>query len=256
MKESIRTSKSVNALTDFQFRLWAYLITYVDDYGRAPADPDIIKGFVFPKRKGVTDKQIAEGLHELANTGMIVLYEVDGDSFLCFPKWGAHQNIRAKESKYPAPLEDASTCKQMNADASRCMQTQADVPVLVTRNSILDTRTPPVSPSSGEPDLSDLPDGVQSAVRDWLAYKRERRESYKPTGLSAFLNAVRQNTALFGEASVVGVIRASMANGYRGVTWDRLGKQPNTRHNDAPKADKARADLDRWAEEFLREGAP
>ena len=116
--------------------------------------------------------------------------------------------------------------------------------------------TPPVSPSSGEPDLSDLPDGVQSAVRDWLAYKRERRESYKPTGLTAFLSAARQNTALFGEASVVGVIRSSMANGYRGVTWDRLGKQPNTRHKDAPKADKARADLDRWAEEFMREGAP
>ena len=58
IKESIRTSKTVNAMTDFQFRLWAYLITYVDDYGRGSADPEILKGFVFTRRKGVSEATI------------------------------------------------------------------------------------------------------------------------------------------------------------------------------------------------------
>ncbi len=49
IKDSIRTSKSINAMSDFQFRLWAYLITYVDDYGRGSADPELLKGFVFPR---------------------------------------------------------------------------------------------------------------------------------------------------------------------------------------------------------------
>ena len=54
LKASIRTSKTVNSLSDFQFRLWAYLITYVDDFGRGSADPEILKGLVFPRRKSVT----------------------------------------------------------------------------------------------------------------------------------------------------------------------------------------------------------
>lgn len=106
IKESIRTSKSVNSLSDFQFRLWLYLITYVDDFGRGSADPDIIKGFVFPKRKSVTEQQIQRTLDELATAGMIILYKVDGESFLYFPNWDKHQRIQTKRSKFPSPPED------------------------------------------------------------------------------------------------------------------------------------------------------
>jgi len=105
IKESIRTSKSVNALTDFQFRMWLYLITYVDDYGCGSADPEILKGFVFPRRKGVTESQIRDALTSLANSGMIVLYENDGESYFYFPKWGDHQRIQSKVRKYPDPAE-------------------------------------------------------------------------------------------------------------------------------------------------------
>lgn len=103
IKESIRTSKSVNSLTDFQFRTWVYLITYVDDYGRGSADPEILKGLVFTRRKGVTEAQISKALADLANTGMISLYEVGGESFFCFPNWHLHQRIQTKKSKFPAP---------------------------------------------------------------------------------------------------------------------------------------------------------
>lgn len=105
VKDSIRTSKSVNALTDFQFRLWLYLITYVDDYGRGSADAEILKGFVFPRRKSVTEAQIQRGLDDLATTGMIRLYEADGEPYFCFPNWDKHQRIQTKRSKYPDPSE-------------------------------------------------------------------------------------------------------------------------------------------------------
>ena len=106
LKESIRTSRSVNEMTDFQFRMWAYLITYVDDYGRGSADPEILKGFVFPRRKGVTESTIQKALAEMATAGIILLYEVDGESYLCFPRWSEHQRIQQKRSKFPAPPED------------------------------------------------------------------------------------------------------------------------------------------------------
>lgn len=105
IKESIRTSKSVNALSDFQFRVWTYLITYVDDYGRGSADPELLKGLVFTRRKGVTEQQISKALADLANSGMITLYEVDGESFLYFPNWNKHQRIRDCKPKFPAPPE-------------------------------------------------------------------------------------------------------------------------------------------------------
>lgn len=148
LKESIRTSKSINALSDFQFRLWAYLITYVDDFGRGSAEPDILKGFVFPRRKSVTEATINAALLDLANIGLIRLYEVDGDSYLCLRNWEEHQTPRAKLSKFPAPPEvddecsqpqaDDSTCEHMQADASRCSQMQADAPDI--RYSIIDKR--------------------------------------------------------------------------------------------------------------------
>ncbi len=103
IKDSIRTSKSVNTMTDFQFRLWTYLLTYVDDYGRGSADPELLKGFVFPRRKGVTEATIEKALQDLANIGSILLYDVDGESYFCFPNWADHQRIQTKKSKFPSP---------------------------------------------------------------------------------------------------------------------------------------------------------
>lgn len=103
LKETIRTSRNVNSLTDFEFRLWVYLITYVDDYGRGSADPELLRGLVFPRRSETSEKKILDALSVLASKGMIVLYKADGEPFFYFPKWKDHQRIQTKKSKYPAP---------------------------------------------------------------------------------------------------------------------------------------------------------
>lgn len=181
LKDSIRTSKSVNALTDFQFRLWAYLITYVDDFGRGRAEPDILKGFVFPRRKGVTEANISSALSDLACMGLIRLYEVDGDSYLCFPNWQQHQNVRATKSKYPAPPEIDSTCNQMNSDDSTCNQMNSNVPD--TRYSILDTRysnneggDKPPRPRFEKPTIDDV--RAYATERGYTSFQPERFIDY------------------------------------------------------------------------------
>ena len=103
IKESIRTSRSIGALSDFDFRLWVYLITYVDDYGRGSADPELLKGVVYTRRKSVTEGQIYEGIGRLANAGMVNLYEVGGEPYLYFPNWASHQRIQTKKSRFPEP---------------------------------------------------------------------------------------------------------------------------------------------------------
>lgn len=103
IKDSIHGSERLNSLTDFQFRLWVGLITYVDDYGRGDARPAIIKGVVFPLRDRITNKDIESALLALAGAGCVSLYEVDGRPYLYFPNWERHQRIRQKVSRYPAP---------------------------------------------------------------------------------------------------------------------------------------------------------
>lgn len=117
IKESIHTSESVNAMTDFQFRLWVNLITYVDDYGRGDARPAVIKGTCFPLRERITNKDIEAALNALAGTGCVSLYEVDGKPYLYFPNWGSHQNVRNQKSKFPPP---DSNCNQLKSIASKC----------------------------------------------------------------------------------------------------------------------------------------
>lgn len=126
IKESIHTSEDVNRMTDFQFRLWVSLITYVDDFGRGDARPAIIKGSCFPLRDRITNKDIEAALRALAGIGCVSLYEVDGKPYLYFPTWESHQTVRNQKSKYPAPAEG----QQLQAIESNCKQLKANVPVI------------------------------------------------------------------------------------------------------------------------------
>ena len=103
IKESIRLSKPVNSLADSMFRMWVYMITYVDDYGRGSADPQLLRNLLFPRMSGITESKVAEDLADLADRGMIRLYESEGEPYFYFPNWEKHQQIRAKRSKFPAP---------------------------------------------------------------------------------------------------------------------------------------------------------
>ena len=59
-------------------------------------------------------------------------------------------------------------------------------------------------------------------MRDWLNYKRERREAYKATGLKSLLTEIENRVKQHGGQAVAEVIRLSMANNWRGIIWDRI----------------------------------
>ncbi len=70
--------------------------------------------------------------------------------------------------------------------------------------------------------LADLDPVLTEAVKAWIDYKTERRQAYKPTGLQALLTRVHNKAVAYGEEAVAEVIADSMANGYQGITWDRM----------------------------------
>lgn len=63
---------------------------------------------------------------------------------------------------------------------------------------------------------------LAETFNDWVRYKREKRQSYKPTGLKSLITQVQKAVSEYGEHAVIDIIRASMANGYQGILFDRL----------------------------------
>lgn len=112
IKESICRSDTINSLKPFEEILFYRLIVVCDDYGRFDGRPEIIKGSCFPL-KDTAVKDIGMALKRLVEVGLVELYEVHGKPVLQLSTWSAHQQIRAKKSKYPAPVE---TCNQLISD--------------------------------------------------------------------------------------------------------------------------------------------
>ena len=80
-------------------------------------------------------------------------------------------------------------------------------------------------------DFGTLSPRMISAVEKWLQYKKERRESYKPTGLQAMISQIENNVALYGEDAVIGLIAECMASNWRGIIFDRLKNQPQAQRS-------------------------
>ena len=68
-----------------------------------------------------------------------------------------------------------------------------------------------------------------ATVENWLRYKTERRDAYKPTGLQSLITKIQNEVKIHGEQAVIKVITDSMASNYQGIVWDRLQQQANRR---------------------------
>lgn len=64
-----------------------------------------------------------------------------------------------------------------------------------------------------------------NAVKEWIIYKKERGQNYKPTGLKQLLEKITESIKEYGEDKVIEVIHFTMSSNYNGITWDRLEKQ-------------------------------
>lgn len=71
--------------------------------------------------------------------------------------------------------------------------------------------------------LKGAPPFLRDAFADWLRYKEERREGYKPTGLRNLETEVMHNAERYGAEAVAQLIRHCMASNWQGIIFDRLG---------------------------------
>lgn len=87
----------------FASTLFQRLILVVDDCGRFYGDTASIRAAVFPMVEEITEQMIGEALLALSREGVVQLYEVRGERYLCLTGWNEHQSLRYKTPVYPAP---------------------------------------------------------------------------------------------------------------------------------------------------------
>lgn len=173
IKESIRTSDSINSLNWFEECLFYRLVVSCDDYGRFDGRPAIIKGTCFPLKENVTVKTIKDALNKLATAELVNLYTVDGKPYLSLPTWEQHQTRRASKSKYPSPDDG-----EMISSENNCMQMNADVHVfengIRNRNTINDNNKRGAETPLADVEPITLNDGTEwkCPLADYEEYKR------------------------------------------------------------------------------------
>jgi len=87
-------------------------ITVADDQGRLDGDPALLRADLFPRRRDVSDEQIAGWLDELVAEGCLHRYEgEDGYAYLHFPAWSEYQRLRKPgEDRRPDPETHCAQC--------------------------------------------------------------------------------------------------------------------------------------------------
>ena len=69
-----------------------------------------------------------------------------------------------------------------------------------------------------------LPPSLRESVKQWVKYKAERREAYKPTGLGKLITQIANAAEKYGVEAVADVIDRSMAANYQGIVFEKLEK--------------------------------
>ena len=71
-----------------------------------------------------------------------------------------------------------------------------------------------------------IPMVLQVKMGEWITYKTERKEQYKEQGMKSLLRQIETNCVLYGDQAICDLIDDSMANGWKGIIFDRLKKAP------------------------------
>ena len=88
-----------------------------------------------------------------------------------------------------------------------------------------------------------LTPSLREIVKQWVTYKAERKEAYKPTGLQKLVSQIANETEKYGEKAMADVIERSMAANYQGIVFDWLergnsrGTGANAAGNQTPTRD-------------------
>lgn len=93
---------------------------------------------------------------------------------------------------------------------------------------------------------------IKNKIKDWLEYKEERKEMYKEKGLNALLARLERATSQYGVEKVLNLIDECMANGYKGIIFEKL-ETNKLNSSKQSKREENKAALNELKEKYMRE---
>ena len=163
--KTISTSqKLANLPSDSARLLWTWLLPHLDREGRFCAVPRVVLGHAVPRLKNHTEKTISIHLQQIADAGLIILYEVNGDRYLQYNQFDEHQSGFHKDREAP------STCPPPPAKVrSKSGVSPAKVPLKLKESNIRESK---VVEAWNSANIRNLKDG-ESKVREKTESKIE-----------------------------------------------------------------------------------
>ncbi len=217
-------SDKVNSLSVYAERFFTRLIMKVDDYGCFYADARVLRANLYPLLlETVREADLPRWLAECQKAGLIRLYEDKSKRYLQILDF--RQRLDKARSKFPLPNvvnEFRETVNEFPAEREKEPELEVEPEVEKKRgfsekNSANDGK--PKAQDAGPPALvyPFVSDEFQQMWAQWKIYRAlQDKFTYKsPQSEQAALSELA-NMAKGFEDAAIGIIRQSMANGWKG----------------------------------------
>lgn len=129
-------------------------------------------------------------------------------------------NFKAKKKLLQGNVTDNVTVTEGNATEE---DKEKDIDIEEDKKSVRETT--PTLLKRLLPDYI-IPEVLAEKMGEWITYKMERKEPYKEQGMKSLLRQIENNQLQYGEKAVCDLIDESMANGWKGIIFDRLKQKP------------------------------
>lgn len=208
-------------------------------------------------RIAYTDKMLATifRMKETTVTMALKTFEEFGmveivDGVITIPNWGKHQNLDQLESKKEymrnymkeyREKQKAITAGKSSGKANgkaNVSEAEGEEEKDIDKDKEGDKKR--VRETTNTIFTRLLPDYIfsdylQSKISEWIRYKTERKEPYKEQGLKALLSRIETNAKQYGDRAVCDLIDECMANGWKGIIFDRIKNSKPTASSQQPR---------------------
>jgi hypothetical protein len=106
-------------------------------------------------------------------------------------------------------------------------------------------------PKKAELDMSIVAPEMRQAVDTWIAYKKERHESYKPTGFKQFLRGIDKKLKQYSEQEITDLMHLCMERNYQGLLWDLMKEVKKSSDGNSGKTQTGEGIYDDFAKDYF-----
>jgi hypothetical protein len=147
--------------------------------------------------------------------------EIEGKQAIRVPNFDRHNGQTSKQRALTAKRV-ASHKEKTNAKGNAETVTDSVSDALPREEKRREEKNNKKTPTPFDLDShkAEVPEAIKPTWMNWLAYKIERKEIYKPTGLKAAESRVTELCIVHGERAVVSAIQKAMANNWQGFEHD------------------------------------